>query len=74
MTKSVHILEAWVNTTTHEGIDETVKIKGIRCTWVWEQMSREAAERWAVIDYVSDTFNFKSFSVVSIASSAALEV
>lgn len=70
--KSEHTLEATVDITTKDGIESQVTIKGILCTWNHEEMTREAAELWTVIDYVSDNFTFETFSVVSFSGSKAI--
>lgn len=68
---SEHVLEATVDVVTKEGQEHTVTVKGIPVTWVWGDISRDAVEMWAVLDYIYDHFQFESFSVVSISSSAA---
>ena len=74
MPSSTHFLDAVVDVTTLIGEEHQLNINGIRCIWQWDQMTREAAELWAIIDYVADTFNFTTFSVVSYTSTSALEV
>jgi len=74
MPSSTHFLDAVVDVTTIIGEEHQLNIKDIRCVWQWDQMTREAAELWAIIDYVADTFNFATFSVVSYISTSALEV
>jgi len=70
---SKHLVDATVNVITKDGEEHTVNINNIPCTWVWEDITREAAELWAVIDYVADNFDFESFSVVSTVSTKAFE-
>ena len=71
MTKSEHTVEATVDVVTKDGQEHTVTIMGIPVVWEWEVMSREAAEFWAILDYISDHFQFASFSVKCYSSSAA---
>lgn len=71
---SKHLVDATVDVVTKEGEELTVNINNIPYTWVWEDMTREAAELWAVIDYVANTFDFETFSVVSYTSTKAIEV
>ena len=68
---SEHVLEATVDVVTKEGQEHTVTVKGIPVTWVWGDISRDAVEMWAVLDYIYDHFQFDSFSVVSYTSSKA---
>ena len=45
--------------------EEALTLKNIECVWHWDDLSREAAEYWAVMDYLVDTFgnNIDWFSI-----------
>lgn len=47
------------------GEEQHLKAEGIPCTWVWNDGSRDAAEYWAVADWITDTFgnNIDWFSI-----------
>ena len=47
--------------------EESMTVKGIECVWHWDDGTRDAAEYWAVIDWVSNTFgnNIDWFSIKS---------
>ena len=68
---SFHLVDAKVEVTTHAGERRTLDICGIPTKWKWDVMTRDAAELWAVIDYVSDTFDFENFHVVCWSSTEA---
>lgn len=72
--KSNHIIKAYVELQHPSGNMEEVVISGIPCVWYWDTNSREAAELWAVMDYVADNFVFSGFSVTSYDSSSAVEI
>jgi len=36
--------------------EETLTVRGIECTWNWDEGSRDAAEYWAVADWAAETF------------------
>ena len=38
------------------GEEETLAVHGISTTWLWDEGSRDAAEYWAVADWVAQTF------------------
>jgi len=72
--QSTHLVDATVDVVMRSGEGTTVELHNIRCVWIWDEMSREAAELWSVIDYVANTFDFETFSVVSYTSTKAIEV
>tara|TARA_R110000764_G_scaffold132281_2_gene220116 strand:+ start:507 stop:746 length:240 start_codon:yes stop_codon:yes gene_type:complete len=55
--------------------EENISVNGIECVWHWDDGSRDAAEYWAVIDWVSNTFgnNIDCFSIKSWTSSPKKE-
>jgi hypothetical protein len=65
---SEHFLCGTFYVTTENGEDHTVTIDNVPCIWRHREFTREAAEMWALIDYVSDHFNFVSFSLISYTS------
>ena len=65
------LVDADVEMMFHHGKPEPTKIriKDIPCLWVWDETSREAAEYWAIWDYVGATFTFDWMSVKSWSGS-----
>ena len=65
------LVDADVEMMFHHGKPEPTKIriKDIPCLWVWDETSREAAEYWAVWDYVGATFTFDWMSIKSWSGS-----
>ena len=65
------LVDADVEMMFHHGKPEPTKIriKDIPCLWVWDETSREAAEYWAVWDYVGANFTFDWMSVKSWSGS-----
>tara|TARA_R110002167_G_scaffold303262_1_gene507540 strand:- start:264 stop:566 length:303 start_codon:yes stop_codon:yes gene_type:complete len=55
--------------------EESMTVKGIECVWHWDDGTRDAAEYWAVIDWVSNTFgnNIDWFSIKSWTGSPKKE-
>ena len=47
------------------GEEQNLTVEGIPCTWGWNDGSRDAAEYWAVADWITDTFgnNIYWFSI-----------
>jgi len=59
-----HILiEAEVEMMFHCGKVETFTISDILCFWLWDEMSRDAAEYWAVWDHVGANYTFDWMSI-----------
>ena len=66
---SKHTLDAEVEFTLRDGERRWLYVQDIPCVWQWDVLSREAAELWAVIEYISENFNdYSDFSVVSVTS------
>ena len=65
------LVDADVEMMFHHGKPEPTKIriKDIPCLWVWDETSREAAEYWAVWDYVGANFTFDWMSIKSWSGS-----
>jgi len=55
------------------GNTENFRLSGIPCQWVWLEMSREAAEYWAVFDHVSNNYKFDWMSIKSWTGSPVKE-
>ena len=47
------------------GEEQELRVDNIPCTWEWDESSRDAAEYWAVADWISNTFgnNIDWFSI-----------
>lgn len=70
--KSEHVL--WfegVMRLTGNSRDEQLAVRGVPFTWQWDEMSREAAEYWAAVDYVTHTHGPDWFSITAWGSSKA---
>ena len=52
---------------------EGFRMEDIPCTWVWDETSRDAAEYWAVLDHVSDNYEYDWMSVKSWVGSPVKE-
>tara|TARA_R110000737_G_scaffold100895_4_gene134771 strand:- start:322 stop:579 length:258 start_codon:yes stop_codon:yes gene_type:complete len=59
------MVEADVEMMYHCGEIHNFTIKDISCLWSWDETSREAAEYWAVWDYVGAHYNFDWMSIKS---------
>ena len=70
---SKHLVSAEVECTRKDGSTGVLQFKNIPLVWRWDVMSREAAELWAILDYVADNFDFESFSVVNYTSSSSVK-
>lgn len=58
----------------HSNVEPTkIRIKDIPCLWVWDETSREAAEYWAVWDYVGSEYTFDWMSIKSWSGSPVKE-
>ena len=38
------------------GKEVDLSVKDIRCLWIWDDISRDAAEYWAVSDWIAENF------------------
>ena len=49
------------------GKEKSLTVRGVECVWHWDDSSRDAAEYWAVADYLAYTFgnNIDWFSIKS---------
>jgi len=36
--------------------EESLTVEGIECVWHWDDSTRDTAEYWAVVDWISQTF------------------
>ena len=52
---------------------ESFRLSDIPCTWVWDEMSREAAEYWAAFDHIGDNYTFDWFTIKSWTGSPVNE-
>ena len=52
---------------------ESFRLSDIPCTWIWDEMSREAAEYWAALDHVSDNYTYDWMSIKSWVGSPVKE-
>ena len=52
---------------------ESFRLSDIPCTWVWDEMSREAAEYWAAFDHIGDNYTFDWFTIKSWTGSPVKE-
>lgn len=52
---------------------ESFRLSDIPCTWVWDEISREAAEYWAAFDHIGDNYKFDWFTIKSWTGSPVKE-
>ena len=57
------------------GEEQKLTVHDLPCLWVWADGSRDAAEYWAVLDWIENTFgnNVDWFSVACIVGSPVKE-
>ena len=55
------------------GNTESFRLGSIPCTWVWDEMSREAAEYWAAFDHIGNNYTFDWMSIKSWSGSPVKE-
>jgi len=70
--KSEHVL--WfegVMRLTGGTREEKIVVRNVNFTWNWDESSREAAEYWAAVDYISNTYGPDWFSISAWGSSSA---
>lgn len=67
------IVEADVEMMLLDGKINKITIKDIPCLWIWDELTRDAAEYWAVWDYVGATFTFDWMSIKSWSGSPVKE-
>jgi hypothetical protein len=65
---SEHFLCGTFSVISQDEETHVVTIDNIPCIWRHGEITREAAEMWTLIDYMSDHFNFKTFSLISYTS------
>ena len=67
------MVEADVEMMFASGKVERFRLADIPCTWIWDDMSREAAEYWAALDHVSDNYKYDWMSIKSWVGSPVKE-
>jgi len=55
------------------GNTERFRLGDIPCTWVWDEVSREAAEYWAAFDHIGNNYTFDWMSIKSWTGSPVKE-
>lgn len=63
------IVDADVEMMFHCGKIESFSITGIPCLWIWDELTRDAAEYWAVWDFVGAVYDFDWMSIKSWSGS-----
>jgi len=66
-------VEADVEMMLASGKVESFRLADIPCTWIWDEMSRDAAEFWAALDHVSDNYTYAWMSIKSWVGSPVKE-
>lgn len=58
------------------GEEQNLTVDNIPCLWVWADGSRDAAEYWAVSDWIAETFGGKIdwFSIKCVVGSPVKEI
>jgi len=69
MSETDLLVSAEVEWMTDGGELSEFQISNIPCKWVWKDISRTAAEYWAVFDHVGDNYKFNWFTIRSWSSS-----
>jgi hypothetical protein len=59
------IVEADVEMMFHCGKIEKFRISDISCLWIWDELTRDAAEYWSVWDHVGANYEFDWMSIKS---------
>lgn len=61
-------IQIWVKGDTKA---QEIRVKGIPCTWEWDKSSRDAAEAWAVHDWIDNTFgdNIETYWIICVVGS-----
>ena len=59
------MVEADVEIMYLNGYVDKITISDIPCRWLWDEMSREAAEYWAVWEYIGANYTFDWMSIKS---------
>ena len=56
--------------------EQNLTVDNIPCLWVWADGSRDAAEYWAVADWIAETFGTKVdwFSIKCVVGSPVVEI
>ena len=70
--KSEHVL--WfdgVMRLTGDSREEQLAVRNVPFIWHWDECSRECAEYWAAIDYISRTYASDWISISAWGSSCA---
>jgi hypothetical protein len=57
------------------GEEQELRVHNIPCTWVWEDVSRDVAEYWAVADWITEAFgnSIEWFSIGCVVGSPVKE-
>ena len=53
---TLHVDAEFIIRHRETGKEENLEVKGLECVWRWDDGTRDAAEYWAVVDWVSQTF------------------
>ena len=67
------LVEAQVELMFDNGNVSHFTIENIPCLWLWDETSRECAEYWSALDYVTDNFEFDWMSIKSWSGSPVKE-
>ena len=59
------MVEADVEIMYLNGYVDNKRLTDIPCVWVWDEMSREAAEYWAVWEHIGSNYTFEWMSIKS---------
>jgi len=51
------LVDAEVEMMLHSGGTKVLRICNIPCVWVWDESSREAAERMAILNYIDSRYD-----------------
>lgn len=52
----LHVDAEFIIRHRETGKEENLEVKGLECVWHWDDGTRDAAEYWAVVDWIGKTF------------------
>jgi len=68
------LVDADVEMMFHCGEIEKFRICNIPCVWVWDESSREAAERMAILNYIDSRYDDFDWVLINSWSASPVKV
>lgn len=63
------LVDAQVELVFANGNVSHMTIENIPCLWLWDESTRDCAEYWAALDYITDHFDFDWMAIKSWSGS-----